>query len=248
MKVKLFCLPYAGGSAVIFNRWKPYLQNGIELRPIELAGRGRRIQEAPYKNWSEAVEDVFRTIKDEMYESRFMLFGHSLGAILTYELTQLIRKNGLPQPDHVFFSGAGAPHLRERKNYHLLNDEEFKDKVLKLGGTPQEFFDHPELMDIFVPLLKNDFKLVEAKSFLEITPLEDDITVLLGKKDDLTSEQCEEWKKYTQGNCQLRYFEGGHFFINEEIKAITTMINNVYLGRLLPGLSLQNHCDWEIAS
>lgn len=248
MKVKLLCLPYAGGSAVIFNRWRQYLQTGIELRPIELAGRGRRIQEAPYRNWSEAVNDIFQIIKGEMYESRFMLFGHSLGALLTYELAQLIRENGLPQPDHLFFSGAGAPHLRKKKNYHLLGDEEFKEKVLKLGGTPREFFDHPELMNIFVPLLKNDFKLAEAKSFLGVTPLQDDITVLLGKEDDLTSEQCEEWRRYTRGSCQLRYFKGGHFFINDEAPAITTIINNVYLSKSLPDLTVRNPCGWEVAS
>ena len=248
MKVKLFCIPYAGGSAVIYNRWKQYLQAGIELRPIELAGRGRRIQETPYHNWSEAVEDIFGIIKDEIYESRFMLFGHSLGALLTYELAQLIRKNGLPRPDHVFFSGSGAPHLRDKKNYHLLGDEEFKDKVLRLGGTPRELFDHPELIDMFVPLLKNDFMLAEAKSFLGVTPLQDDITVLLGKEDDLTAEQCEEWRRYTQRSCQLRYFKGGHFFINDETRAITDIINNVYLSRSLPSLSLRNHGDWDIAS
>src|SRR6185369_7818116 len=109
-KIKLFCLPYAGGSSMVFHKWKKYLNSEIELRAIELAGRGRRIHESMYQDRAEAVEDVFQLIKDEIRQSPYALLGHSMGSLIAYEVAQKIRANKLPEPLHVFFSGSSAPH------------------------------------------------------------------------------------------------------------------------------------------
>ena len=146
-KIKLFCIPYAGGSAVLYSKWKNHLPESIELRPIELAGRGSRIQEPFYLNVREAVDDIYSMIYEEIQSSQYILFGHSMGAMLSYELAQKIKNEGANQPLHLFFSGKTVPHLpvSEEKKYHLLSEEDFKDKIINLGGTPPDFFDHPEL-------------------------------------------------------------------------------------------------------
>lgn len=214
----------------MYHQWKPFLQDEIELRPIELAGRGKRIIESPYKDIKAAVEDVFELIHEEIQQSPYMLFGHSMGAMIAYELAQKIREEGLQKPVHLFFSGKGALHVDrpDEKKYHLLDDNSFKKEVIELGGTPPEFFEHPELIELFLPLLKNDFRIAETHKLAgSIKEFDQDITVLLGQEDDLNVEQREEWVKHTTQSCYFHHFPGGHFFINDEQKKIVQIIQDV---------------------
>lgn len=229
MHVKLFCFPYAGGSATFYNAWKAHLNPVITLRPVELAGRGTRVNDPLYKDISEAVNDLFLRLRSELYDGNYAFYGHSMGALISYELAMLIRKEGLPVPEHVFFSGKGAPNLSkdDEKLYHLMNPEDFKREVMNLGGTPPEFFDYPELLELFIPLLRNDFKLSETYQYPEeIRPFDHNISVLLGKGDDLTHNQCMGWKGHTDAICYHYYFEGGHFFLNQNTEQVCNIINN----------------------
>ncbi|MBL6448212.1 thioesterase [Fulvivirga sp. 29W222] len=229
-KIKLFCLPYAGGSAVLYNQWKDYLEPYIELRPIELAGRGKRIADPLYDNIDAMINDVYEQIAKEIEHEPYLLFGHSLGGVVAYEVAQKIKQNGLPDPLNLIISGREAPHVTrtDKKKYHLMSTDELKCKVIALGGTSPEFFKYPELMNLFLPLLRNDLKLIENYTHsAEITPLTCDITLFFGKEDDLTEEQCYGWSQYTQANFQLHYLEGGHFFLISEQEKITTIINRV---------------------
>ena len=234
-KMKLFCIPYAGGSATIYNKWMGHLSPSIELNAIELAGRGSRMQEGLYPNISEAVEDIFKLISKDIHQVPYAIFGHSMGAMLSYKLVQRIRDAGYIEPVHIFLSGRGAPGIKrdDKKKYHLMNEQEFKEAIIKLGGTPPEFFEHPELMELFLPLLKNDFKLSESDDVhADLKPLDQNLTVFLGKDEDLTAEQCDSWKKQTNKLCNIHYFNGGHFFLHDETKQITKIINHVLLDRI----------------
>ncbi len=231
--IKLFCFPYAGGSASIFSKWNRHLNinNGIELIPVELAGRGRRMQEPLYEELPEAIEDLYQSIKREIAGSAYAFFGHSLGGLLVYELARKVRKLGIRQPLHLFFSGKSAPSIARRadKIYHLMNDETFKKEVMELGGTPREFFDHPELINLFLPLLRNDFRLAETNlANEEVEPFDYDISVFLGKKDhEISADQANGWKAHTKGSCSIHYFNGDHFFLHDEIGRISELINDV---------------------
>jgi medium-chain acyl-[acyl-carrier-protein] hydrolase len=229
-KVKLFCFPYAGGNSAIYHNWKEYLDPAIELRPVELAGRGRRINDPFYRNLPEVIEDIFLSIKEEISHSTYAFFGHSMGALIAYELVHKIKQNRLPYPVHVFFSGRGAPHVRREgeKKYHLMGKEEFIEELDKLGGTPRGFFKNPDIQELFLPLLKNDFRIVETITHKdEICPIDVDITVFLGKKEDLSPEQTDGWKRQTNKQCTVHYFKGGHFFIHEEMAQLVKLINAV---------------------
>lgn len=226
--LKLFCFPYAGGSSAIFYKWKQYLSPNIELRPVELAGRGKRIREPFYADIEDATEDILNQIGNELTQSPYAFFGHSMGALISYRLAHKINRRSLDKPSHLFFSGKGAPHIKKEnaKKYHLMDSEIFKKEMIGLGGTPPEFFDYPELMELYLPLLKNDFKIVEKYVHDDrVETLTQDMTIFLGKEDDLTPAQCTEWEKHTVGKCKIHYFNGGHFFLNHEIKSITDIIN-----------------------
>lgn len=227
--MKLFCFPYAGGSSVIFNQWKNCIRSDIEIRAIELAGRGKRIHETHYSDFNEVIEDVFSIIIDEIKSDDYVFFGHSMGAKIAYELSHRILEKGYKGPEHIFFSGRGAPYIKgkDEKEYHKLPDEEFKKEIIKLGGTPKEFFEHSELLEVFLPLLKNDFRMAERDIVgKEIILLPCNITVFLGKEEELTPEQIDSWKNYTSENCTIHYFNGGHFFINEKVEEVIGKINN----------------------
>src|SRR5579872_323593 len=181
-EIRLFCFPYAGGSGVIYNTWQRRLAPGIRLIPVELAGRGRRMHEPLYKDADDAVSDALSMIRDGIRQSDYALFGHSMGCMIAYGVTQRIREQGLRPPLHLFFSGRGAPHVDrpDEKKFHLMSEEAFRKEVIGLGGTPPELFDQPELLQLFLPLLKNDFRISEsADRDKAIRPLDTDITVLL---------------------------------------------------------------------
>ena len=229
--MKLFCFPYGGGSASIFTKWKPFIGSEIQLKAIELAGRGRRIDEAFYTDFDALIKDVLCLIKKDIEVEKYVLFGHSFGAKIAFELAREINAIGLPGPRHIFFSGRGAPYTpgKNEKNYDDLTDDEFINELLEIGGTSDDFFKQSELLNIFLPILRSDFKLAERGEVenKKIIPLDGDITIFLGKEDDLTPEQVDNWKYYTEGICTIHYFSGGHFFINDQYRKVISKIKDI---------------------
>jgi surfactin synthase thioesterase subunit len=214
---------------MVFNKWKPYMAPGISLHPVELAGRGKRINEPLYITIDDAVEDVFQQIAGQLNGMPYALFGHSMGSAIAYRLAQKLNVLGYPPPLHLFFSGRGAPHVKKRneKKFHLMDDTSFKREVIELGGTPAEVFDYQQLLDIYMPMLRNDFRIVEMEAWNEyITPLEASISVFLGKEERLSPEECTGWKEHTKHSCAIHYFNGGHFFLQHHTREIVSCINH----------------------
>ena len=225
-KIKLYCIPYAGGSAAIYNEWKPKLESHIELRPIELAGRGSRITEPFYTNLEAAVEDVFTTISNDISTQDYVIFGHSMGALIAYELLQKIKTSDIKQPLHAYFSGRKPPHIVREKIYSSLDAKAFEKEIMSLGGTPPELFKYPELKQLFVPILRNDFKLSETViERPEILILPFDISILVGKEEQIKQNEAVQWKRHTSKNCSVHFINGGHFFLLKEMDAVTSVIN-----------------------
>ena len=228
-KIKLFCFPYAGGSAAaIYAPWRQYLHPQVELVPVELAGRGRRIHEARYADLPAAIEDAFCLIEGQLSGGAYAFFGHSLGGLIAFELAHCLRDRGYPAARHLFFSGKSAPHVADShpKQYHLMGEEEFKREVMELGGTPPELFEHPELLQLFLPLLRSDFKLAETPLHpSRLRPLDCRFTVFLGRDDQLSDAQCDGWHDLTARCCNLHYFTGGHFFLHQHTGPIVQIIN-----------------------
>jgi medium-chain acyl-[acyl-carrier-protein] hydrolase len=228
-RIKLFCFPYAGGAAASYSSWKQLLNPDIEMRAIELAARGRRMREPNYNSIDDAVDDVFNIINDELHQAPYALFGHSMGSMIAFELAYKIQRNNLPEPIHIIFSGRAAPQVsREKKRkLHHLPEKEFREQMFEMGGTPKEFFEHPELMDLFLPLLKGDFRLTETYIHPKKNgPLDCDITVLSGRQDEDSEEEVEAWGVHTKGNCDIHFFDGGHFFIHDEPERVLNIIND----------------------
>lgn len=227
--IKLFCLPYAGGSASIYTRWERYLDRTIKLWPVELAGRAGRINEPYYKSMSEAVDDIAGLIENKLGESDYAIFGHSMGSIMAYELIRRFSMKNLKLPVHVFFSGRYPPNIKKGERVmHSLPETEFQQEAMKLGGINKNLLRFSGLLKSALDTLRADYKVLETYACdFEIHKWDFDISVLAGKDDALAApSDMEEWKKYTGKQCKFYYFDGGHFYLHSHVKSIVQIINN----------------------
>lgn len=224
----LFCLPYAGGSEVIFYKWKDFLEPTIDFQPIELKGRGRRKGEGVYENIEEAIEDIFNKIKDKIADNEYAIFGHSLGSILAFELYYKISNKGLRKPKHIFLSGCKDPSCEPMKEkVDDFPDEVFMDKLMELGGTPEELKKNRGVLAMFLPVLKSDFKICETYMLtVRDEKIKCDISLLSGEEDPNAPKDVKAWEQYGCGSIKAYNFQGNHFFINNNIERITEIINN----------------------
>ncbi|HEY9061408.1 MAG TPA: thioesterase domain-containing protein [Pseudobacteroides sp.] len=227
--IKLFCLPYAGGSATVYSRWKNYIDQNIEVIPIELAGRGKKFSKPLNNSIEDEVNNIFEEITHHIKNYPYAFFGHSMGTLIIHQLIGKIISHNLRMPVHSFMSGRFPPHIKGKEVYHTLPDNEFKKAILCLGGTPKAVADNEELFNLFLPILKSDYKMVEQYEFKQ-EPRKwcFDISVFYGSNDNLAQyHDVEEWSFYTEKSCDFYKFEGNHFFIHEHEKKIVSTISQI---------------------
>lgn len=214
---------------MVYNVWKKHLHPSIELYPIELAGRGRRFSECFYSSFEEAVEDIYCFIKEKLDDAEYALFGHSMGSMLEVELLHRLKQSEHRVPLHAFFSGRYPPHIKkEEKVIYTLPDEEFKNEIFKLGGTSKELMESEELLELFIPILKADYRIIDGYSYNHDGEMFDcGITVFNGREDtEIEQGDLSQWRAYTEKTCRIYEFQGGHFFINDHSKSIIEIINS----------------------
>lgn len=221
---KLYCIPYAGGLAGYYRKFSKYLSSYIEVCPIELAGRGIRKNEDFYASFDDMVEDVYRIITSDIGSEPYYIFGHSMGGLISYELCQRLEENKQKIPEQIFFSSIYPPYVNESINSGNLSDEVVQEELLKWGGTSTEFFNDQELLDHFLPVIKADLRLIEGYA-LKDKVINTNITVLWGNEDKEFGIM-EGWRSITNDKCKLIEFEGGHFYINSNLKEVANVIND----------------------
>ncbi len=230
-KTRVYCIPHAGGSAMVYNKWNEFAGEHIEIVPVELAGRGNRIREQLYETLDEAVDDVYRSIENKLDDSPYVIYGHSMGSWIALELCFKIIQQKKSSPIMLIISGKEPP-IKERcgKVIHRLNEDDFKEEMLKLGGTPEEVFDDEDLKNLFIPIIRSDYKIIETydtKKILKKLPYP--IILFNGIDDDVTTDEVEGWRNYTSKKFEFFNFKGGHFFVYENAKEVVDKINNLML-------------------
>jgi len=213
--LRLFCLPYAGGGPQIYYKWSAALPATVEVCPVQLPGRASRLAERPFTSLSHLVHALATALAPQLGKP-FAVFGHSLGALLGFELARQIRRAYGLQPAHLFVSACTAPQeQRVRSPIHGLPEPAFLEEVRRLNGTPREVLEMPELLEMIIPVLRADFALIETYSFVAEGPLDCSITAFGGLQDDLTTrEQLEAWREQTNASFAVRMLPGDHFFVN----------------------------------
>lgn len=215
--LRLFCFPYSGAGASIFREWARLLPDEVEVCPVQLPGRESRLVERPFTHLPTLVQAAMQGLRPYL-DRPFAFFGHSMGALLSFELARALwRETGL-LPVHLFVSGHRAPHLPpDEPPAHDLPDEAFIARVNKLKGTPTAVWNHPELRDLLLPILRADFALCETYQYHPARPLPCPITALGGLADNcLRREELEEWRQETAVSFQRRLLPGDHFYLHQE--------------------------------
>ena len=212
--VRLFCFPYAGGSALIYRDWARNFPEWVEVCPVQLPGRGARLREKPFVRMDQLVKSLLSEMRPYLTKP-FAFFGHSMGAVIGFEITRLLRRENAKLPVHLFISGRSAAQRAVTKPpTYNLPDEEFKQELQRLAGTPAEVLAHPELMEVVMPLLRADFELIQTYEYNHEQPLNIPLTALGGLEDEITREQLEGWRDETTGPFSVRMFAGDHFYLN----------------------------------
>lgn len=213
--VRLLCFHHAGGSAASFRRWPELAPSWLGVHAIELPGRRARVSESPRRDFHTLVHELSDVLAP-LCDRPLALFGHSLGAIIAYEIARVWSVRFAKMQLALFVSGRVAPHQPPRgRQRHTLPDDELFSELGNLGGTPVEVLKHPELRPLLVEPLRADFQLDELYTPAGITTLRADVTAYAGSDDpEAPSSEMEPWRGATSGSFRLHVFQGGHFFID----------------------------------
>jgi len=220
---RLFCLPYAGGSASTYRNWGLPDLPGIAVCPVLLPGRERRIEDPPHRSLGTLVDQL---CDDLPTERPFALFGHSMGALLAFELARSLRRYSLPPPTHLIVSGAPAPDfVPNRPPRFRLDRADLVAELVKLGGTPAEVLQNDELLDLCLPAVRADFAMLDTYRYTHEEPLDLPLTVLYGAQDtEVDEDEVFAWRRHVSKAARFVRFGGGHFFLDSEGTAVRAAV------------------------
>lgn len=237
-RVRLFCIPYAGGAANIYRKWTESLGAIVEVWAIEPPGRGSRLRETPFTTLRDLVRHLGPAFHPYL-DKPFAFFGHSMGAIISFELARYLRRARLRNPLHLFVSGCRALQLPDpRHPTYDLPEAEFMEELRRLNGTPGDVLDHPEMMEFILPLLRADFALTQTYEYSHEPPLECPITAFGGFQDDeINRASVEAWQVQTSSAFSSYMLPGDHFFLDSSRAALLEVLAR-QLGSAVNGSTL----------
>jgi medium-chain acyl-[acyl-carrier-protein] hydrolase len=233
-RLRLFCVPCAGRGAALYRGWPEFSGGEMELCAMQLPGRESRFREPPFTRMSDAVEQAAGVLERHL-DLPFALFGHSMGAILCFELARLLRSRYGVGPIHLFVSARRAPQFPDpRPPLHHLPDATFIAEIdRRYNGLPREVLANTELMELLLPMLRADVRMIETYAYEPDLPLDCPITAFGGLEDnDLRIEDFEGWRAHTNSHFETRFFPGDHFFVQSAPKEV--------LGAISRSLNLAN--------
>ena len=228
--IKLFCLPFAGGSKYSYKGYQAIAPAEIEVIPLELPGRGKRIREPLVTDLEVLVEDLYADLYPQLNDGPYAIYGHSMGALLTHLLTKkILVDDDIRNPLHLFLTGCRGPSVADSEpGKHLLPKDQFIQKLIDYGGSPDEILQDKQLINFFEPIIRADFQAIESHQYVPSEPHEVPMTVMIGNQEVTTSEMAKAWQKESSIPINFFEFEGKHFFIfdheNEIMKIMTTTL------------------------
>lgn len=224
-KIRLFCLPFAGAGASIYNSWLAFMPAEIEIIAIQLPGREDRVFEQPFSRLRPLVRTVAQAIRPYL-QIPFAFFGYCCGGLISYELTKELRHRFNTSPVNLFVASQPAPHLPYKfPPIHQLPATEFKQSVKEIEGTAEEVMVQDDMMELFLPALRADFTIHEQYTYQPGERLNCAIMTLSGTRDPrVNKNDMEEWAQHTSNSFSSHFFEGGHFFVEPNLKDVSNVI------------------------
>jgi len=221
-RARLFCFPHAGGGAATFRDWSALVPGEVELCAVELPGRETRFSEPPVASMPALVPPLCDAIGD-LRGVPFAFLGHSLGAVVAFEVARELQARGGAMVGAVVACGHRAPHLPPRERpIHGLPDAELELELKQLDGCPPEFWQHQELKELLLPVIRADLALAETYRCAPGSPLSCPILAFGGSDDeDLPARDLESWREHTSSEFRATILPGDHFFVRHRAHELT---------------------------
>lgn len=221
-ETRLVVFPHAGGSASAYRPLSGALAPTVEAHTVQYPGRQDRM--------SEPVVDDLHVLSEQLVDvvaalpKPFALFGHSMGAVVAFEVARLLEARGLV-PAALFVSARRGPNVHEEKAHHLADDATFLAEVIRLGGTAAMVLDDPDIRALALPALRGDYKAIETYRYRPGPDVTCPIVALTGNADPVVDVSgVENWAEHTTGTFEKEVFEGGHFFLDDNLDAVVARI------------------------
>ena len=233
-RLRLFCLAFAGASAAVYASWDKHLAPDIELCLIELPGRGIRLQESLQHDFEKVLEDIYKSAEPWLNSVPYAIFGHSLGALLGYELVCKLIATGYPAPVHLFLSGTVIPEKLQQQGASQLSDTELKRLIDWQEDRLGQDAAANDIWQTALPVLRADYSLIDSYgariSWSQQEKLPCDVTILNGTAEGYEAvSSADEWQQYTQGLCNMVKITGGHMFVREQAGKVAKVVNDTLL-------------------
>ncbi|HYZ56673.1 MAG TPA: alpha/beta fold hydrolase [Streptosporangiaceae bacterium] len=233
-RVRLVCLPHAGGGASSYRSWAPLLPDAVELVAIQYPGREDRFTDPLVDDMAELTDRIAAALHT-LPPRPYALFGHSMGSAVAYELAHHARATGRPEPVRLLSSGRRAPAEAVGGCVHLGDDQALCAELVRLGGSSAEVLADPELRRMVLTYVRNDYRLIERYRPASRPPLTCPVTVFAGRDDpEFTVAQAAGWARVTTGRTDALSFPGGHFYLAAQRDHLVAAI----LRRLAPTLDI----------
>lgn len=225
-KLTLFCLPFAGGAAESYRSWLDCFGDDVQVCPVDLPGRSRRFGEDLIDNLDDLVDALIEGLAEEM-KNPFVFFGHSMGGLVAYELCRRLADRYAKLPEALIISAWQAPQIGPKYPLkHDLSRADFVECLRNLEGTPAEVLESEDLLDLMLPIIRNDFRLIEVWQHpAEALPLSVPALIIGGDRDpEINISDLEAWTQVLDGPLETLLLEGGHFYLLEPESKVETHI------------------------
>ncbi|MER5868047.1 alpha/beta fold hydrolase [Kitasatospora sp. NPDC002040] len=222
----LICLPFAGTGASFFRSWQALVPAGMRILPVQLPGREERYAMPPLTEVARATDDAHAQVASVLGGgARIALFGHSLGAVLAYELAHRLRAEGRTEIVGLFASGSPDPWSGRRDRATGLPDAEFVAQVQRFAGYAHPALADPELRELLLPLLRSDVEMHENYRPASDSPLDIPVTAVRGRDDELVcAAESARWSRATTASFESVDMDGGHMYLTDGVPALLGLI------------------------
>jgi medium-chain acyl-[acyl-carrier-protein] hydrolase len=236
--MRLFCFPYAGAGASIYRTWPAVLPKAVNVCSVQLPGREDRINEAPFTQMTTLIPALAQAMFPAL-DRAFAFFGHSMGALISFELARYLRREHGLQPSHLFISGRGAPQLRVARMPNrpitaakLHTDAQLRAYAQRLKNDYGSAFEDVELRNLLLPILSADLAVCSSYSYTADAPLDCPISIFSGVRErGLDERSLGGWREVTTAAVSMQSFPGDHFFLNtaqaELLETVSTELSRI---------------------
>ncbi len=216
---RLVCFPHAGGAASFFRAWSALVPASVEVLVAQYPGREDRFDDALIPDMDELADHLTDAVA-AVADRRLALFGHSMGGAVAYEVALRLQHRGLP-PVHLIVSGREPPQYSGTGDVHRRDDDGVRAELIRLCDTNRQLVDHAELWQLMLPVIRNDYRLIESYRPRAVRRLTCPLTALVAEADaEVTRDVAADWVHATSGPFQVRTFPGDHFYLTANRAAV----------------------------